>query len=127
MKRRCYNPAAKDYRFYGAKGITICEEWLENPYKFYTWALDNGYTDELTIDRIDPKKSYCPENCRWIEPKTNSKIKSTTRVITVDGISDSLSGWARRLNIPKMTMVHRGVKHTDEEMEQIIKKEMTNE
>lgn len=121
MKSRCCDPRAKDYRFYGAKGITVCKQWLENPDSFYYWALDSGYTDSLTIDRLDTKKGYCPENCRWIDRFENAKVKSTTRMITVDGVTDSLSGWAIRLGIPKMTMVHRAVKKTDEEIIRIIK------
>lgn len=64
MKRRCQNPNSESYVWYGAKGITVCEEWQQ--YKpFEQWALTNGYADELSIDRIDNDKGYCPDNCRW--------------------------------------------------------------
>ena len=116
MLRRCYKPSAKDYRFYGAKGINVCEEWLKNPSAFFGWALSTGYTDEMTIDRIDSKKNYCPENCRWVTAKNNSKFKATTRLITIDGITDSLSGWAERTHIPKTTLVGWSKKRTDEEV-----------
>ena len=78
MKDRCYDTSASDYKFYGAKGIKICNEWLHHPNEFISWSLKNGYRDDLTIDRIDSSKNYCPENCRWIPRQLNFKHKSTT-------------------------------------------------
>jgi len=73
MKHRCYNPKAKCYHRYGKKGICICDIWLNDFTAFYSWALTNGYTDKLTIDRIDKNKNYEPENCQWITKSENSK------------------------------------------------------
>lgn len=81
MKTRCYNPNGKIYKYYGARGIRICDKWLDDFKTFYYWAINNGYTDNLTIDRIDVNGNYCPSNCRWITlseqqtNKTNSKMK----------------------------------------------------
>jgi hypothetical protein len=99
MLSRCTNKNCKDYNFYGARGIHICDEWIDNPQSFNDWAIQNGYKENLTIDRINENKDYCPENCRWITREQNSKWKSTTSKITVDGISDSGRGWAKRLHI----------------------------
>ena len=100
MIDRCYNTNSSGYRFYGGKGICICKEWLNSYKSFNDWAISNGYQDNLTIDRIDSNKNYCPENCRWITHSENSKFKSTTNYIEVNGILDSGKGWSRRLNLP---------------------------
>ena len=77
MKRRCYDKKTHSYPLYGAKGIIVCNEWKNSPQAFINWALLNGYTNKLTIDRIDNSKNYCPENCRWStwsEQKINQPI-----------------------------------------------------
>ena len=99
MRARCYNAEDKRYVNYGQKGIRICDEWLSNPLSFERWALDNGYNDNLTINRIDCNKNYCTENCEWVTLEYNSKYKSTTRLIDVDGESHSGKDWAKMLGI----------------------------
>lgn len=99
MKSRCYNQNDKSYRWYGDKGIKICDEWMNNPKSFEDWALLNGYADGLTIDRINEDKNYCPENCRWVTYSDNTKYKSTTSLIDVDGEIHSGKDWARILGL----------------------------
>ena len=122
MISRCYNSEVKDYRFYGGKGIGVCEEWLSSKEEFINWANRSGYNDDLTIDRIDPKKNYCPENCQWIDGRVNAKIKSTTRLLTIDGKTDSISGWAKMFGIPKNTVVSGVRNKNDEEAINFIKR-----
>lgn len=66
MKQRCYYKKSKAYPYYGAKGITICDDWLSDFQPFYQWSMDNGYTDELTIDRKNNAPVYSPETCEWV-------------------------------------------------------------
>lgn len=82
IKSRCYNKNDQHYKWYGGKGIKVCDEWMcdNGVKKFAEWALNNGYNEKLTIDRIDADCDYCPENCRWIDKSLNSKLAQSTIV-----------------------------------------------
>lgn len=73
MRRRCSDPARKDYRIYGGRGISVCADWEDSYERFRKWALAAGYQKSLTIDRIDPDGNYEPSNCRWITRSDNSR------------------------------------------------------
>lgn len=75
MKTRCSNPNFHQYRDYGGRGITVCEEWEQSFESFHEWAIAHGYTDELTIDRINNDLGYCPQNCRWATRKEQNLNK----------------------------------------------------
>jgi len=79
IKLRCLYPKHKSYKNYGGKGIKICDEWKNNYVAFKSWALANGYQQNLTIDRIDNDESYCPKNCRWLTLSENSRNRGLKR------------------------------------------------
>lgn len=83
MKMRCSNKNHPRYSDYGARGILICDEWLHDSNKFCEWALNNGYMDDLTIDRIDNDKGYSPDNCRWVSQAVNTRNTRCTK-LTMD-------------------------------------------
>lgn len=75
MLDRCFNPKSRPYKYYGGRGITICNEWVEDFSLFYKWAIQNGYKENLTIDRIDNNGNYAPDNCRWVTMEVQNKNK----------------------------------------------------
>lgn len=103
MIYRC-NPkkTVKCYELYRKNNIRVCDDWSgENGFmNFYNWSMQNGYSDDLTIDRIDGKKGYCPENCRWVDYKVQANNTTRNRIITYNGQSKTMSEWAEELNIP---------------------------
>jgi hypothetical protein len=106
MRQRCERPTQekhkKDYR---DRGIAVCAEWHTYT-NFRNWALANGYTENLTIDRIDNNKGYYPENCRWTDNKTQANNRRTNHNITFNGDTHTISQWAEIIGI-KYNTLHR--------------------
>ena len=124
--QRCYNSNDADYRWYGAKGIKICKEWLNNPISFESWALENGYADNLSIDRIDSNKNYGPDNCHWISALDNAKYKSTTSDLTVNNITHTGRDWAVALNVGTNVINTMLRKYPKEQVIEFIKRRLEN-
>lgn len=99
MKQRCQNPKAISYRYYGKKGISVCEEWDKSFKTFYDWAICNGYQDDLTIDRIDSNGNYEPSNCRWATNKEQQNHTSYNHLYTYKGETLTIIQWAERTGI----------------------------
>ena len=78
IKMRCFNPNTPSYKYYGMRGITMCDEWKNSYTSFRDWALANGYADNLSIERVDVNGDYCPENCIWIPAKDQSRNRRNT-------------------------------------------------
>lgn len=102
MVARCCNPTCKSYPKYGGAGIDVCGEWLgDNGFNnFYSWSIENGYTDDLTIDRIDGSKGYNPGNCRWVDYKTQNNNTKRNRLISYNGKTQTMAEWSEELGIP---------------------------
>lgn len=100
MKKRCFNRHAYNYSDYGGRGITICKEWLDDWVSFRTWALDNGYNENLSIDRIDVNGDYEPGNCRWVDCVAQANNRRSSRYITYNNEEHTIAEWAKILNIP---------------------------
>lgn len=101
---RCYDTKSDHYHIYGARGITVCDEWRNDFLAFREWSLYNGYTDELSIDRIDVNGNYCPENCRWATRKEQQRNMRTNRYVTYRGETKLLVEWCEELNLPEEIM-----------------------
>lgn len=109
MKQRCYNENCFSYQWYGARGITICDEWLGDGgfRNFEQWAYDSGYKKGLTIDRINTYGNYEPSNCRWTSMKVQQNNKTTTKYATYKGVTLPLAYWAEYLGISYETLYFR--------------------
>lgn len=109
MRSRCLNKNSKKYQHYGAKGIKICEEW--NDYKiFKKWAIENGYRDDLTIDRIDVKGNYEPNNCQFISNKENAgkDKRFITKELVLEIIENYKQGTQLKEVLKKYNISHGG-------------------
>ena len=101
MKSRCYNPNISCYKNYGGRGITICDEWLNDTMNFVRWAMANGYEDGLEIDRIDNDGPYAPWNCRWVTRDIQSVNKRTNINLDVHGITRCCARWDKYFGMRK--------------------------
>lgn len=99
IKSRCNNQNAHNYSNYGGRGITISGLWDKEFIEFYRWSMENGYNDSLTIDRINSNDGYNPENCQWVDYKTQARNRSNTRLIEYNGKSMCLKDWSDELGI----------------------------
>ena len=104
---RCEDTTSNRYRRYGARGITVCEQWKNDPESFCEWALSHGYSPGLTIDRIDNNKGYSPDNCRWATPYEQSRNTSKNVYITYNGKTQTLKDWSKELGIKNTTLHNR--------------------
>lgn len=95
MKERCLNHKHVNYRNYGGKGISVCEEWSNDFSAFRDWAEKNGYEEGLTIDRIDGDKGYSPTNCRWATYKQQGRNRKTNRIVQGKTIAE----WAENASV----------------------------
>ena len=98
MIGRCYDPNNNRYYAYGERGIKICEEWISEGGldRFYEWALNNGYEEGLTIDRINFNEDYSPQNCRWATRLEQANNKRNNIIITFNGETDTLPNHCRK-------------------------------
>lgn len=111
MKQRCINPNKSNYVWYGAKGISVCDEWKDFE-KFKEWAYENGYDDKApvgycTLDRIDNDKDYEPQNCRWVSMAEQNRNKSYHRYVEYHGEKYTVTQLADKVGMNKDTLVYR--------------------
>lgn len=107
MKERCYNPNHDQYKDYGGRGIIICDEWKNNFLNFYNWGVNNGYQDDLTIDRINNDGIYEPNNCRWSTRKEQGNNQRTNHLLTYNNKTQTMSQWADEVRLNPSTLQTR--------------------
>lgn len=107
MKQRCYDKTSCSYELYGKRGIRICDEWCNSFQAFYDWSMQNGYAENLSIDRIDINGNYSPDNCRWTTMKVQQNNKRNNRLVTYKGETLTVTQWSERTGIKLSTLVSR--------------------
>lgn len=111
IKERCYNPNCKSYKNYGARGIKMCSEWKFNFIAFYKWAMENGYKEGLSIDRINVNGHYEPFNCRWITHKEQMNNTRINVYITFNNETHTLQEWSEITGISYSALRYRKNHH----------------
>lgn len=107
MIKRCYQSNNKDYKFYGGRGIGVCNEWKESATDFIKWSKENGYEEGLWLDRIDSNDDYKPDNCRWITPKEQQRNRRNNFLVEYNGEIRLLVELAEQHNIKYTTLKKR--------------------
>ena len=107
IKYRCYNVTYSEFQYYGGRGIKMCDEWRNDFMAFYSWAMANGYADNLTIDRIDANGNYEPSNCRWATQKKQQNNRRNNRVLTHNDETHTIAEWSEKTGINYKTLYSR--------------------
>ena len=107
MKQRCFCETDNAYKWYGARGIGMVQEWVDDFSVFETWALSNGYDRGLSIDRMDNDGDYAPNNCRWATPVEQNRNRRGNRIITAGGLTLNIADWERYLGVKKNQLRNR--------------------
>lgn len=119
MRDRCHNCKNHDYKNYGGRGIKICDEWYDDFQTFYSWAINNGYCDELSIDRINVNGHYEPSNCRWVTQKQQANNTRVNVYLTHNGKTQSMKMWAEELRVPYQLVRDRHKLHPNMSFEEL--------
>lgn len=117
IKNRCYNEKVDNYKYYGGKGVKMCDEWKDSFEAFEKWAYENGYDEtagaqKCTIDRIDVLKDYEPSNCRWVNHVVQCNNQTSNVILELNGESHTMAEWARILGVKYTTLrgrIYRGM------------------
>ena len=104
IKKRCSDITIQNY---AGRGITICDEWKSDFMNFYKWSIENGYSDELTIDRIDNDGNYEPSNCRWATYKDQANNTRSNRIIEYNNKRLTLMEWSEETGLKRETIAYR--------------------
>lgn len=109
MYCRCYYSSTNQYKNYGGRGIKVCEEWkhMQGFINFYNWAMNNGYKENLTLDRINNDGNYEPSNCRWATKKEQSNHRTNNVYYTFNGETKTSKQWCEIYNVSQTTLLDR--------------------
>lgn len=107
MLERCINTRHNNYEIYGGRGITVCDEWRNSFEDFFEWSMSNGYTEELTLDRIDVNRGYFPDNCRWVTQREQCNNTRRNINVEINGEVHTLKQWTEIFGLKYGTIASR--------------------
>lgn len=107
MRQRCSYEKSINWHLYGGRGIRVCDEWQQDFEKFRDWALENGYKDDLQLDRIDNDGNYEPSNCKWSTRSEQGNNRRTCAYVTIGGETKSVSEWCKETGVNRMVAYSR--------------------
>lgn len=109
MRSRCYNPNTPKFKNHGGRGIKVCDEWMGEYglVNFYNWAMQNGYDESLTIDRINNDGDYSPDNCRWVNYSEQNRNTRRNHEVTINGVTKLMTDWCNEYGIDVATFKQR--------------------
>ena len=107
IKKRCRLKTDKSYKYYGLKGIDVCDEWYDSYECFRDWSLKHGYNEKLTLDRIDFYGNYTPDNCRWVDYKTQENNRRNTVYVEYEGKTYPRAILADKLGVSNQALLYR--------------------
>lgn len=120
MKKRCNNINTACYDRYGGRGIKVCEEWNNSFESFFEWAMNNGYSKELTIDRIDNNGNYEPNNCKWSTNQEQCNNRRSNIKITIGNATKTLTEWCNIFEVDYNTVLSRYKRYPDQTIEELF-------
>lgn len=120
IKRRCYNEHTMYYEKYGGRGITMCDEWRDSYEAFKKWAESSGYSEGLSIERVDNDGPYSPENCEWADSKTQANNRHSNVKLTLNGETHNITQWSSIVGISAKKLFNRY--YAGKSVENILKK-----
>lgn len=107
MKRRCNDKTDPHYDNYGGRGIKVCDEWATDFNSFLEWVSKTRVDDDLTLERIDVNGDYCPDNCTWVDRKSQANNRTSNLVFTYKGETKNLMQWCEDLGLKYVTIYSR--------------------
>lgn len=120
MKKRCNDKNTACYDRYGGRGIKVCEEWNNSFEPFFEWAMNNGYSEELTIDRIDNNGNYEPMNCRWATNGEQCNNRRSNVKITIGNATKTLTEWCNIFEVEYQTVLSRYHRYPNQTIEELF-------
>ena len=104
---RCTKPSDDNFKWYGGRGISVCSDWALKYDSFREWAISNGYSEKMTIDRINPDGNYSPDNCQWVDMITQANNRSNNHIVQYQGHNYTVAQFAKTFGFSPSTIFNR--------------------